>query len=251
MTSQILKRWLWKVWSALPGWVRRLVHAIPGLGRLTRSIGLRTATYQAHDNIYGEGYYKNTYENPMIAAQHIQSGEMIAMAVVSRFGPASIADVGCGNGNLLLPFHQRGLLARGLEYSSAAIRICEKKGLTVNRFDLERDVPPADFGPFDVVMSFEVAEHIPEPCSDRYVDTLCVLAQRWVLLTAAVPGQIGEDHVNEQPNEYWIKKLQDRGFRYDVDLTTNLRKEWKTQDLCHWYYENLLVFERSGKANAG
>jgi hypothetical protein len=103
----------------------------------------------------------------------------------------------------------------------------------------------------DVVISVEVAEHLPEASADRYVDFLCAASARWVILTAATPGQGGIDHVNEQPNEYWIAKLAARGFIHTRDLSQRWRAEWKAQSICTWYYNNVMVFERPSEANRG
>ena len=95
-----------------------------------------------------------------------------------------------------------------------------------------------------MVISVEVAEHLPEPCADRYVDTLCAAARQWAILTAATPGQGGTDHVNEQPNEYWIDKLRCRGFELCMDLTAEWSGAWEAERICTWYYTNLMVFGR-------
>ena len=82
--------------------------------------------------------------------------------------------------------------------------------VTVLKFDLERD-NLKDTRTFDVAISMEVAEHLPEKIADRYVDLLTGLSNI-IVFTAAYPGQGGDDHVNEQPALYWISKFQARAF---------------------------------------
>lgn len=64
---------------------------------------------------------------------------------------------------------------------------------------------PIDLGErFDLVQTLEVAEHLPETSASDFVDTLTRHGDI-VLFSAAVKGQGGEHHVNEQPVEYWRK----------------------------------------------
>jgi hypothetical protein len=44
-----------------------------------------------------------------------------------------------------------------------------------------------------------------------------------VAMTHAVPGQPGYHHVNCQPAEYWIKKLEGIGFKYNEELSLECR----------------------------
>jgi len=53
------------------------------------------------------------------------------------------------------------------------------------------------FTAFDLAVSMEVAEHLPEQVSEPYIDLLTRLS-RVVVFTAARPGLGGSDHVNEQ-----------------------------------------------------
>jgi hypothetical protein len=108
---------------------------------------------------------------------------------------------------------------------------------------LERDVFN-DNRTFDVVVSIEVAEHLPGIVADRYVDLLTRLS-RVVVFTAAPPGQGGADHVNDQPPSYWVTKFQQRGFEHAEELSHRWRESWKAAgDVESWYYKNLMVFRR-------
>lgn len=65
-----------------------------------------------------------------------------------------------------------------------------------------------------------------------------MIARTW-LWSAAVPGQGGHEHINEQFMEYWIELFQERGFSpYDV-----IRPQiWGDPKVQWWYQQNLLVF---------
>ena len=82
-----------------------------------------------------------------------------------------------------------------------------------------------------MVISLEVAEHIPEKFADHFVRTLITMAKKAVVITAAPPGQGGTDHVNEQPYEYWIDRFNLAGASYSRELTEAFRNEWAL--CCH------------------
>lgn len=112
-----------------------------------------------------------------------------------------------------------------MEYAEAALKFCRERRLDVAKFDLERN----DFEhsrSFDVAVSMEVAEHLPESVADRYLDLLTRLSPV-IVFTAATPGQGGTDHVNEQPHSYWIEKYRDRGFEHLTETSLRWRDAWR------------------------
>jgi len=198
----------------------------------------------AHDWIYDSDYYEKG-----IAGLAARSAGRIADSILSDFKPASLIDVGCGTGALLEALRDRGCEVFGLEYAEAALRHCRDRKLNVAKFDLERDVFN-ESRTFDVAVSMEVAEHLPETVADCYVDLLVRLS-RIVVFTAAPPNQpwidVETDHVNEQPPSYWITKFQQRGFEHLEELSQRWRETWKaTGDVTNWYYKNLMIFRRGG-----
>lgn len=157
--------------------------------------------------------------------------------VVARFGPRSMLDVGCGTGKSLEYFSQLGMDVVGIEGSALAISkspLKEKmRCLNLNE--------PLDLGRrFDLVWSFEVAEHIHPRYADTLVDTLARHGDV-IAISAATPGQGGEGHLNEQPAEYWVEKFRARGFGYEAEFSAKLR------GLDERHAENMLVFVRAAR----
>jgi hypothetical protein len=69
---------------------------------------------------------------------------------------------------------------------------------------------------YDLVISLEVAEHLSERAADTFVQSL-VDAGKIILFAAAVPGQDGLGHINEQWPSYWENKFQQHGYKcYDL-----------------------------------
>jgi hypothetical protein len=52
-------------------------------------------------------------------------------------------------------------------------------------------------------MSIEVAEHIEHKFVNIYIDNMICFSPKLIMMTAAIPGQGGQFHVNEQESDYW------------------------------------------------
>lgn len=205
---------------------------------LYRTVLLKLQAGAEHDEIYDQDYYESIVDPPMQA-----SAEAMVAGFREAFNPGSVVDVGCGTGALLSACMAAGIKATGLEYSEAALAICRKRGTHVRKFDIENANLPELKA--DLVVSTEVAEHLPASCADRFVDLLCAIAGQ-VVLTAALPSCSGDDHVNEQPNEYWIEKLEKRGYKFDSDLSMRWRREWPALGVHAIYYSTVMVFRKPG-----
>lgn len=139
-----------------------------------------------------------------------RSAISVVSVVAERLKPRSVLDVGCGRGVWLS------------EWKRADVGDCMGvDGPYVDRATLA--IPPECFmacdlsrplnldRKFDIVQSFEVAQCIDGACADVFVDNLCRHGEL-IIFSAAVPGQGGERHVNEQPLEYWREKFLLRGY---------------------------------------
>jgi len=223
------------VWRRMPdSW--RSLFAMNPLAQRIKTAGRDTlARFAGREDLYSSEYY--TY----VDVEASRSAPVIVESVVSHFAPRSLIDVGCGTGALLAAFTAKGISTVGLEYSSAGLKFCARRGLNVHRFDIENDLQQ-DIGVFDLAVCFEVAEHLSEKFADRLVDLLVSLAPT-VVFTAAVPGQGGgADHINEQPNEYWIAKFERRGYRLLQDITKEWRQDWGSKDVAGFYAQNIMAF---------
>lgn len=222
--------------SVTPMWLRQ--------SRMVAALKKVWTALLPHDVVYDEDYYEEAVEGAASSA-----APPIARAIAEDLRPRTVLDVGCGSGALLESLKSLGVEARGLERSRAALAICRAKGVEVARFDLEAD-ELSDPGAYDVVVSLEVAEHLPERVADRYVGLLCRAAPV-VVITAAPPGQGGTDHVNEQPREYWVGKFGRLGFRLQPGLEERWREDWEREGVVSWYWRNLMVFRSEDASGKG
>ena len=105
--------------------------------------------------------------------------------IVNLVKPSSVLDVGCGTGKALQDFEARGLDARGVEGSKLAIQHSPCREL-IQQHDLRKPLRLARN--FDLVWSFEVAEHIHPRYVDVFVQNLACHGPV-IAMSAAPPGQ--------------------------------------------------------------
>lgn len=163
----------------------------------------------------------------------------------------SVVDVGCGTGDLLAPFHTRGLEVYGIDGSTANFQHRKIPEEVFEVTDLRTYDPGVQV--YDLCLCLEVAEHIDEEYSDTLLDTLVAFSDD-IVFTAATPGQGGVDHVNEQPHDWWVEKFNQRGYHLQAarvakvcdDLSEIEHYREDDERSIRNYIDNLLIFEKKG-----
>lgn len=219
-----------------PG-VRKWLYALAPVRAVHRRLIAQDTRF--HDSFYTEAYY----EAEGFAGEGARAAGVMAEEIVARFAPASVVDVGCGAGDYLAALREHGVETHGCELASAALQLCHAKGLDVRRFDLVHE--PSLPWQADLVMSIEVAEHLPESHADHYVALLASGARRVLLMTAAGPGQLGVNHFNCQPKSYWVEKVRSHGMSFDAAASDDFERMAASRGLPPWLRQNVLVFRRS------
>jgi len=138
--------------------------------------------------------------------------------LIDTEGVQSVIDVGCGDGRGAAAwFGRHGVETVGVdglaEMTLAPNLVLVRHDYTEGPFFLDE--------PVDLVWSAEFVEHVDERYVRNFLDTF--VAGRLILMTHAVPGQPGYHHVNCQPSEYWIERVEDRGYTLDRELTARCR----------------------------
>ena len=160
--------------------------------------------------------------------------------IVQKFVPVrSVCDVGCGVGTWLRAFLEAGVHdVLGVDGCYVDNYLLEIPGSAFYRADL-RQALRLDRS-FDLAMSIEVAEHLPESRSISFVEDLTRLAPV-VLFSAAIPRQGGTNHINEQWQSHWAAIFA----RYDFVSCDVLRPLiWDNAEIARWYRQNILLFCR-------
>jgi hypothetical protein len=149
----------------------------------------------------------------------------------------SVVDVGCGIGTWLAECSKRGIADfHGFDGPWVRPEQLVIPPATFTSVDLSRTVPTTRG--FDLALSLEVAEHLPEASADTFVASLTSLAPI-VVFSAAIPMQGGTGHVNEQWPRYWAAKFAARGYS-PIDCVRPL--VWKMPGVEWWYAQNTIVY---------
>jgi hypothetical protein len=87
-------------------------------------------------------------------------------------------------------------------------------------------------------LSLEVAEHLPPERAQSFVADLVALAPA-VLFGAAIPGQGGVNHLNEQWQSYWAAHFASHGYAsFDVVRPAI----WNDAAIPAWYRQNAVLY---------
>lgn len=156
--------------------------------------------------------------------------------------PLSALDVGCGPGQLICELQMKGWDVDGFDGSSHALTMARKLGLGDDHMAIADILDTPEFSRADVVICTEVAEHLPAEHAPTLVRYLTQHATRYVVFTAAPPGQGGHDHVNEQPKHYWRNLFAQEGWIEDEDSTKELFWRWQCLQRLSHMRRNLMVY---------
>jgi len=183
-------------------------------------------------NIYNEKFYSYQSE------PSYRSAQKVVPILIELINPQSVIDVGCGIGTWLKVFNENSiedvLGIDGNDINPQKLLISEKKfrniDLCSNGFQVIRK--------FDLCICLEVLEHIPERYSNNVINFLTTVSPV-VYFSAAVPGQGGANHINEQWQEYWCRKFSERGY---ITIDAIRPCIWEIANVEPWYSQNSFLF---------
>ncbi len=186
----------------------------------------------AKNNCYDYVFYLNNRYHSVLSAQHILG---ILFQLLEH---KTIVDLGCGTGTWLWVATQLGseevhgydgdYVPRNLLMIDES---CFEAANLANRI--------TDTKKYDLAISMEVGEHLPESAADTFVDNICSQADT-ILFSAAHPGQGGDDHINEQPQSYWVSKFASRGYE-KIEIREIFKNDLKIES---WYRDNMVLFAK-------
>lgn len=147
-----------------------------------------------------------------------------------------IADIGCGTGTFLAAALGAGArYAFGMEGAWVSANMLDVKDIDFMPHDLEQDFTGPEV---DLVLSLEVAEHLSPARASSFVADLCAMAPA-ILFSAAIPGQGGVGHINEQWPSYWAALFGAHGRKpYDI-IRPHL---WTDEAIPAWYRQNTVLY---------
>jgi SAM-dependent methyltransferase len=172
------------------------------------------------------------------------SAATVVPFIIDLVHPRSVVDVGCGSGSWLGEFAGRGVAVKGIDGWWVDATRLQFPAEAFEVHDLR--TPLALDAGYDLAISLEVGEHLPDASAEMFVESL-TRAAPVVVFSAAVPGQGGADHLNEQWPAYWIDLFRRNGF-VAVDA---IRPEFWEDERVGWFYrQNMIVFCRESQLAA-
>lgn len=166
-----------------------------------------------------------------------KSARRVAPIVLELTDARSVVDVGCGNGAWLEVFRELGvddlfgIEGPGIDHSLVSV--------PPSQFLLHDLGEPLSLDRrFDLAVCLEVGEHLEAQSAPVLVESLTELAPV-VLFSAAIPGQGGHHHVNEQWPDYWERLFSAHGYLAIDCIRATL---WDDSDVDVWYRQNSFVF---------
>ncbi len=171
-----------------------------------------------------------------------QSANAIVPRVYDHVQPKNVVDVGGGEGWWAYEFAKFGCdtvvydetVGEGNAHGSGGT----DGHITFRYADLERDYA---LGEFDLALCLEVAEHISPEAGNRLVPILCGTAPV-ILWSAAIPGQKGLGHINEQPHAFWHWRFGQCGYLPNYSLWPMIDND---ERVAWWYRQNIVLYERA------
>jgi SAM-dependent methyltransferase len=177
-------------------------------------------------------------------AHNLDDPRIIVPVIMEVLHPESVVDVGCGTGTFLQVFKENGV-----------DKILGLDGDWVNRDLLSGHIDLANFkiidiekgfeidDKFDLVLCLEVLEHVDDANADTAVKSLTELSEV-ILFSASIPGQMGQNHVNEQWPEYWIEKFNKHNYTFHDVFRPVF---WNNKNLARWYKQNMFLVVKNGQ----
>jgi SAM-dependent methyltransferase len=180
--------------------------------------------------------YDDQYFNARSAAA-LESARVVVPILLRFTTPRSVLDVGCARGEWLSVFREHG--------------VEQIKGFDGEYLDQSKLLIPEDrfravdlLQPFtvdqnwDLAICLEVAEHLFPNRAKGLIKDLTKAAPI-ILFSAAVPGQGGPLHLNEQWPGYWKNLFAEHDY-VRLDLIRPLI--WQDPRVNWWYQQNVYLF---------
>lgn len=168
-------------------------------------------------NLYNKEYYQH-YRTASGEISYQDSEEIkafighIATQIKEKYRPKTVLDAGCAMGLLVAALRDLGVEAYGVDLSEYAIsRVREDIRPYCAVGSLADPLPDSLPRRYDLVVSIEVLEHMPEEDGKKSIANLCTMSDQ--ILFSSVPDDTTDPtHINLHETPYWCGLFAKQGF---------------------------------------
>lgn len=169
------------------------------------------------------------------------SADILIPYILERLQCKTVVDFGCGVGECLNAVKNveggaERVMGLDGEWVREHLEIEEREFYSC---DLTKEIDLKE--KYDLAISLEVAEHLPEKSARTYIANLVRHADI-ILFSAAIPHQGGTYHVNEQYPSYWKNIFEEFGFSI-CDCIRNYF--WNDERISGYYRQNMFLYCKS------
>lgn len=172
---------------------------------------------KAMQNFFGEEYYQNYWtENGGTSYENLEEFQVFirsaAEYIKKEYHPQTVLDAGCAMGLLVAALRDLGVEAYGVdlsEYAISGVREDIRPYCAVG--SLADPLPNSLPRRYDLVVSIEVLEHMPEEDGKKSIANLCTMSDQ--ILFSSVPDDTTDPtHINLHETPYWCGLFAKQGF---------------------------------------
>jgi glycosyltransferase involved in cell wall biosynthesis/2-polyprenyl-3-methyl-5-hydroxy-6-metoxy-1,4-benzoquinol methylase len=165
--------------------------------------------------------------------------DRLAKWIKNYINPKSVLDLGCGPGIHTYAINENDIPCIGIDIDE---RVDNKNYLKKESLlDLNGKYQA------DLVICFEVAEHIDPTHNDEIVKQIysSIESGGTLMFTAAQPGQGGVGHINNRHKSYWKNKFESHGLIFDENIVMDCIDYCKQGYHMGWFVNNILCFKKT------
>ncbi len=159
-----------------------------------------------NSKFYTNHFFESIHSSSTLAAK------LIVPIIYNSLRPKSVVDIGCGSGAWLAAWKTQPFAPKVLgvdsQLNQTLASILKSGEFLENNLEDSLNIDET----FDLTICLEVAEHIRPEFSESLVNSLTKLS-KFILFSAAPPGDGGMNHVNEKPFGFWKELFESHGYR--------------------------------------
>jgi SAM-dependent methyltransferase len=185
--------------------------------------------------------------------------QLLATALVKRFQPSSILDIGCSGGDFVYALRGLNVSACGIDISEYAVTHGIPEVIEyLQPVDVDTQGLPFKDSSFDMVTALGVIEHLQKP-ENLIKEAKRVLKPKGIVYILTPSPPFGEriwriiglqkdpDHINVHSQLFWKKAFHQQGFCYLGDLRQIEREYAFKKPVASWWGRLLLNMGMLGR----